>query len=741
MTVYLSSFAGAGSQFFDSNGDPLTGGLIYSYAAGTTTPAMTYTTSLGNVANSNPIVLDAAGRTTQEIWLTASTTYKFILKTSTGVTIGTYDNIPGINDATSFDDFIVDLANTSDAAKGDALVGFRQADAAGVLATSVGSTVHVKLQEYVSVRDFGASPSALAADNLTAFNNAIAYAKSSGKKIYVPAGTYNISSTVVMIGAAQSGASSYTGKAPVLFGDGRNNTILDFGGLSAEAFRCYGWSGGLEDLTIKNCDIGIYASVEYGSAPVAWNFKDLFILDVTSGMQIRGGYFNKVSNVHVAGFTDYGIQLNWYSPTSDRSNVNYIENCQFYNGNPIPGASIGIQLVNAINNTFINNDTSGCNQAIVVSGISKANQFLDHYEERCGTPITVEAGTTGNTFTGFISTPIDAVVTNFFGGGNIANIGGVQYTSDSNKPNLLINSGLEGLKYEPSIYGPAYWDFIKDAAGDASGTLGICGVGQADTTCFAGNYPMARGSRVAWKSDGSIAGAGLIFPEQRENHASYLTINTYQAYIAIAMIKVVSGNGPRIKIYDESNIVLAQSEKATTTAAYDGWRAVGLYVKSGDFLNQDKIRFSVRNDTGEAGVWYVDDVYFLPAANHVVTYRTKAFDLSAAASSDYLMLNKQDSMLYAVNYIYTETSSANTGVDLKVYATYGGTYPEGLISTYTSEVSKTRGYVKTDFINALSNPTFDPSSGTNNEVYIVDCAGGKTGTGEIVVEYMSFVVG
>lgn len=96
MTVTLSPLAGAGWQFFDDNGDPLTGGLIYTYAAGTTTPEPTYTDNIGNVANTNPIVLDAAGRVASEVWLTTGVNYKFVLKTSTGITIGTYDNISGV---------------------------------------------------------------------------------------------------------------------------------------------------------------------------------------------------------------------------------------------------------------------------------------------------------------------------------------------------------------------------------------------------------------------------------------------------------------------------------------------------------------------------------------------------------------------------------------------------------------------------------------------------------------------
>lgn len=95
MAVYLSPIGGVGWQFFDNNGNPLSGGKLYTYVAGTTTPQVTYTTSAGNVAHSNPIVLDSAGRVPGgEIWLTFAS-YKFALYASTDVLIATYDNVRG----------------------------------------------------------------------------------------------------------------------------------------------------------------------------------------------------------------------------------------------------------------------------------------------------------------------------------------------------------------------------------------------------------------------------------------------------------------------------------------------------------------------------------------------------------------------------------------------------------------------------------------------------------------------
>jgi hypothetical protein len=99
MAVNLSPVGGAAAQFFDNSGLVLTGGKLYTYLAGTTTPATTYTTSSGLIAQPNPIVLNAAGRVPDsgEIWLSEDILYKFVLKDSNEVQIATWDNISGIN--------------------------------------------------------------------------------------------------------------------------------------------------------------------------------------------------------------------------------------------------------------------------------------------------------------------------------------------------------------------------------------------------------------------------------------------------------------------------------------------------------------------------------------------------------------------------------------------------------------------------------------------------------------------
>ena len=78
-------------QFFDSSGNALVAGKIYTYAGGTTTPIATYTSQAATSANTNPIILDAQGRC--EIWLQPTLAYKYVVADANDVVQYTVDNI------------------------------------------------------------------------------------------------------------------------------------------------------------------------------------------------------------------------------------------------------------------------------------------------------------------------------------------------------------------------------------------------------------------------------------------------------------------------------------------------------------------------------------------------------------------------------------------------------------------------------------------------------------------------
>lgn len=211
MAVSLSSLAGAGWQFFDSNGNPLAGGLLYTYVAGTTTPATTYTSVTGLTANTNPIILDAAGRVPEEVWLTSGVSYKLVLKNSSNVQVWSKDNLSGINDINGAT-FQYNAPN------------------------SVSRTLQSKLQDAVSVADFGADPTG-AADSTTAIQNAINYVTSldGGTLTSPPGATYRLQGSLtlasgVYIDLNGSTLVQYTDNAPIFTAP--TKTVIANWGLS-----------------------------------------------------------------------------------------------------------------------------------------------------------------------------------------------------------------------------------------------------------------------------------------------------------------------------------------------------------------------------------------------------------------------------------------------------------------------------------------------------------------------------
>jgi hypothetical protein len=326
MSVTLSPLAGAGWQFFANDGAVLSGGLLYTYAAGTTTPATTYTSSTGVTANSNPIVLDSAGRVPYEIWLTDGVFYKFVLRDSTNSLIGTYDNISNAST-------LQDLANTSDVTKGDALVGFRQSNASGLLANSVGQTVHRKLQETVSVFDFmtqaqitDVQGGTYGLDVTTACQNAL---NSGATRVVFPEGSYKISGltigssnpnlrdiegqgTVKLKVTAASNAVGFSVAASRAFVN-FNNLYLISSGSSSDGFTTYGilFVGSNAYTTAKNIRADGFSG---------------------AGMEWRQTVYTGVEN-YVCNGCRYGLSFQPYSvvPTAASTTVTvdraYISNC------------------------------------------------------------------------------------------------------------------------------------------------------------------------------------------------------------------------------------------------------------------------------------------------------------------------------------------------------------------------------------------------------------------------------
>lgn len=356
MTVNISYFAGAGWQFFDNNGVPLSGGLLYTYAAGTSTPQTTYTTNLGNVANSNPIVLDAYGRPPNEIWLTEGQAYKFVLQDSTGTQIGSWDNIPGVNDQAALTAFIADLADTTNVAKGDALVGFKQASYSGLYANAIGRTVHGKFTEMISVFDFMTSAQINDVQSRAGLinvrqpcQNAIDAAKSIGASVHFPAGVYLINSTAGPDGKDNGLTIPYvnpngTATRIKLVGDGAS-TVLKAGNTNMIVVRFSDSHGMMQGFSIDGDSLadvwglGVVPANMNQTTTVTYQlyntFTDLYILNCKEGIAMRTGpdvsgvdsgcWYNSFINVFIY-FCTRGIWMMDCPVGSSGVNRNYFTN-------------------------------------------------------------------------------------------------------------------------------------------------------------------------------------------------------------------------------------------------------------------------------------------------------------------------------------------------------------------------------------------------------------------------------
>lgn len=291
MAVYLSYFAGSGWQFLDNNGDPLAGGKLYTYAAGTTTPQITYTSNTGLVSNSNPIILDSAGRTPEQIWLSEGISYKFVLKTSADVQIGSYDNITSINDFSS-------VYSALSASSGSSLIGFIQSGA-----NTVARTVQSKLRDVLCVFDFMTSAQVTAVqtnnytgvsvtDITTAVKNAVTTA--AGRLLYFPAGTYKLNDTVSYNGASIFG---FTCAGMKILGDGMNLTIFDHQAANKPLFDIDSGSHGGSYTASMGSILSNFAITNSTSTASA------------TGIRVLNAYEVLLDHLYIKQMTQDGIEL------------------------------------------------------------------------------------------------------------------------------------------------------------------------------------------------------------------------------------------------------------------------------------------------------------------------------------------------------------------------------------------------------------------------------------------------
>lgn len=284
-------------------GSPLPGGKVYFYQAGTTTPQAAYAAD-GTTPLANPLTLDANGAT--DFRLGSGLVYKINLTDSVGGAVLGWpvDLISSENAAAALQ---ADLADTSDVAKGDALIGVKQ-PWTGAVAT----TQHEMNTRVVNVFDFfsaaqkadvlagtAASNFASALDVSDALLAAIAYCKTiQNPRLVIPSGAYKTTKTIVFDLPHYSTIEVYG----TIYSDVSANTAVRLGSTT----------GNTNGLIVCGAGFDVRRTT----------------YDTTSGsigIQVRDLVFSKINVKVVINFQN-GLFVN---STSGNGGVSY---CQFYLG-------------------------------------------------------------------------------------------------------------------------------------------------------------------------------------------------------------------------------------------------------------------------------------------------------------------------------------------------------------------------------------------------------------------------
>ena len=158
MTNYYLCPWAAVFQYFTDTGIVLSGGLVNTYLAGTSTPQATYTDITGTVPNANPIMLLSNGRLPASIWQPGGVALKIIVTDANGNQLGpTFDQVQGINDLVLADSA---LANPASGSGADLVANamrsydiFASARAANVPILQSGQTLIVDFEGGITVAD------------------------------------------------------------------------------------------------------------------------------------------------------------------------------------------------------------------------------------------------------------------------------------------------------------------------------------------------------------------------------------------------------------------------------------------------------------------------------------------------------------------------------------------------------------------------------------------------------------
>ena len=302
-------------QFFDANGNPLVGGKLFTYAAGTTTPQATYTDYNGATANTNPVIFNSRGEAA--VWC-GNSRYYMELKDANDTLIWTADNVNGANGPT--------LALLA-ASNGATLIGYTPTD------NNVTTTVNDRLQ----LLD-GVSPTATGTDreykaSVNALRDASAVAGGTvgyvNPTIFARTITGATETSFEWTNVAVMDNYSAAGENVALYGQGNKRAVGPTWGIVSEARDFTQVANPTKGLV--GLEVGVFANnTDTANQRVG--------VDISVGKGVAGGTINT---------TSYGLRI---GPTNSDLTEGQVTNGVTLQGNMTVGVQVsssgtwGIQM-------------------------------------------------------------------------------------------------------------------------------------------------------------------------------------------------------------------------------------------------------------------------------------------------------------------------------------------------------------------------------------------------------------
>lgn len=378
MSFYMSAVAGAGSQFFDNNGNPLNRGRLRVTNAGVQTLANIFASPDGRI-QMNPVRMDSAGRS-DPIWFGDGNAYDIYLEAPDGTVLQAFLSVSGVNSHRQIDG-VIDVRDFG--AKGNGITDDTAAIQRAI--NSINNDYGKTIEFNGGVFPISSRLEVNNKKNLT-FSGGGATIKATTTKAYQGGGDIfyvhnNCENVVINDFIIDGSKASRSSVVPY----GKYNSAITIVGNSRtrlvnivfinHKIPCVNYQGNmffLNDIYINNCDKGFFTSIDASSVVInhvmAESTRGYFAKIGTT--TLADASFNGINNLTISNVTWGDVFIRADYPSGDHSdkgkNVNIVvQNCNIDMGglgNQAEGNVIRMEKSSvAFTNVSISNVPAGQN--------------------------------------------------------------------------------------------------------------------------------------------------------------------------------------------------------------------------------------------------------------------------------------------------------------------------------------------------------------------------------------------